>query len=185
MIGVRFCLCLATTLLLLGAGLCSGAGMAPAADDPCAGFSWNVTHERTLFATQAQSAKAGTDPASAPLIAVGRLYELTLAPQEQIHFPVAPGRKARTDRASAGLVSFHIEAAGLYRVSADQPLWIDVASGAEVIHSVDSQGAHGCNAPHKVVQFMLPARGKLILQLSSADGSHVRVAVTAAPATAH
>src|SRR5689334_5466483 len=53
------------------------------ADDPCAGFTWDVAHERALFASAAQTLNAGRDAATAPAIETDRLYELTLAPNEQ------------------------------------------------------------------------------------------------------
>ena len=49
-----------------------------------------------------------------------------------------------------------------------------------LIGSSDFAGQHGCDAPHKVLQYELQA-GTFVLQLSGASADHVRVAVTRAP----
>ncbi len=166
----------------LAALMLSGATIAMAADDPCAGFRWNVTAERALFAKAAQALSAGHDTASAPLMKAETLYELSLTPQDGVKFAARPGKKALTDGAFAGLVHFKVPAAGTYRVSLDQAFWIDVVGHDELIASTDFTGASGCNAPHKIVQYTLPAGEDLLLQLSGAPKDRVRVTVTAAPA---
>jgi hypothetical protein len=42
----------------------------------CAAFSWNVEHERTLFAQQAQVLAAGQTATATPALAIDRLYQL-------------------------------------------------------------------------------------------------------------
>jgi hypothetical protein len=44
----------------------------------------------------------------------------------------------------------------------------------------DHEGQHECSAPRKVVQFQLPA-GDLLVQLSAAMSSTVRLTITPAP----
>jgi hypothetical protein len=82
---------------------------------------------------------------------------------------------------SYGLVRLRLATAGLYRISGDQPFWIDVVAGGELAQSTSYQGAAGCNAPHKIVQFTLPAGQVLVLQVSGSGSAHARLAVTAAP----
>jgi hypothetical protein len=165
---------IALTLMLL-------ASAASLADDPCSGFSWNVTHERAVFSSTALNAKAGADAASAPAITANHLYDLTLAPQSQVHFQVPPGKPSKVDSPYAGLLHLKLKTQGLYRISADQPFWIDVVGGEELIRSESFQGAAGCNAPHKIVQFTLPAGQELTVQVSGAGSAHARIAVTPAP----
>ena len=54
------------------------ASLASAQEDPCAKFSWNIEHERALFATSPQAVAAGHDAASAPQLEPNRLYQLQL-----------------------------------------------------------------------------------------------------------
>jgi hypothetical protein len=172
---------IAAILLLTATGAGhTGAFAGASAEDPCAGFTWNVSRERTLFAGRPESVKSGVEPASAPLLSTDHLYDLELAPQAQIHYPVAPA-KAASDGAFGGLARLRVVAPGLYRVSLDEPFWVDVESGGQVIKAADHQGRHGCNSPHKVVQFSLPAKQDLTIELSGTYGAHARITITRTP----
>jgi hypothetical protein len=127
-----------------------------------------------------QKLAAGASPADAPAIALDRLYELALPPNSQVHFAATPGRSGSTE-AHAGLATLSLPSAGVYRVALDQPIWVDVIAHGAAIPSRDFQGRHGCRAPHKVVEFELPAGTPLTLQFSAADAASVRVAVLRAP----
>jgi hypothetical protein len=161
-----------------------GSGAAICADDPCAGFTWNVSHERALFATAAQRIAAGRDAASAPRVSADRLYELTLTEQDKVQFSAAPGKKPRGEKPYAGMVRLRLSAAALYRFSIDQGAWLDVIASDQPITSADFQGRSGCEAPHKIVQFLLPAGRDVIVQLSGAEGPQARLTVTPVPDTA-
>lgn len=162
--------------------LLSGAGGVAAAQDPCAGFKWDVAAERALFAKSPEAVTAGKDAPSAPAVQVARLYELALAPQDAVKFAVPPGKKGLADGAFAGLVHFKVPAAGAYRVSLDHGFWIDVVARGELVSSTDFTGAHGCNGPQKIVQYTLPAGDDLVLQLSGATKDRVRFTLTPVPA---
>jgi hypothetical protein len=175
-------------LVLSAAGLITS--IAHAADDPCSAFKWNVTEERAVFAQKPQSAVAGRDASSAPVVKTKTLYDLALAPQDSVKFVVPPGKKALPDGAFAGVLLFRVPSAGAYRVSLiNQGFWVDVVGHQQLIDSTDFTGAHDCSAPRKIVQYDLPAGEDLVLQLSGAAKDHVLVAVTpaaaAAPAPAH
>lgn len=152
-------------------------------DDPCGQFSWDVRHERTLFAQPGEALASGATSAEAPTIASERLYRLSLHPQPQVHFAAPPGRQKFAEGAHAGMVRLTLEQAGLYRVSLDQPAWVDVLSGSTPLASHDFQARNGCRAPHKIVQFALPAHAALLLQFSAAAQDALAISVTrAAPA---
>jgi hypothetical protein len=168
-----------TLVIVTLLGLCSAAARA---DDPCAAFKWNVAEERALFAGKAQALAAAKDTDGAPGLAVGRLYDISLLPQATLALRAPAGPKSRFEGAYAGFAHLDIAAAGTYRVSLDQPGWIDVVGEHGVIAASDFAGQHGCSAPHKVVQFELPA-GSLLLQLTGITGSHVALTLTRAPAT--
>jgi len=154
---------------------------AAAEDDPCGQFSWEVRQERALFAQPAATLVSGLDAAEAPLLEPGRLYRLSLHPQPQVHFAAAPGRQKFAAGAHAGMVKLTLEQAGMYRVSLDQPAWIDVLSGSMPLASQDFQARSGCHAPHKIVEFALPAHTALVLQFSAAAQDALAITLTRAP----
>ncbi len=165
------------------AALLVGIAATPArADDPCAGFKWDVSKERALFAApvQPQAQPAGRDGTAAPVVVPDRLYVLRLAPLDQVNFSVPPGKTAQGASSFAGLVELKIPAAGTYRIAIDLPLWIDVATNGKLVPAKDYQAQHGCDAPRKVVEFDLDGRERLLLQFSGADRQTVRVTVTRA-----
>lgn len=164
--------------VLLALGTVPGTVLAA---DPCDGFTWNVRQERALFAGQARKLAAGTAVASSPSVVMGQLYELQLVPQEQVVFAAAPQKKMVTDGSHAGLARIEIDTAGTYRVSANAEVWLDVASDGKLIPSRDFRGQRGCDAPHKVVEFVLPRAGQYTLQFSVAASPGVFVTVTPAP----
>jgi hypothetical protein len=155
-------------------------------DDPCAGFSWNVARERALFAAAPQSITAGRELKSTPLLTPDRLYELQLGEQGEVSMLMAPGRKSVGDAGYhgqaryAGLARLQLPRAGSYRISIDQPAWIDVLADGKMLDSSGFQGRPGCVAPHKIVQFTLPAGPQLVLQFSSASIPRLRVTITQA-----
>jgi hypothetical protein len=150
------------------------------AADPCDGFSWNVAHERALFATPAAAVTAASAAGPAPTLAVDKLYDITLTPQDKVSFVLAPAKKALADGAFAGMVTLHIPSAGKYRVAMSEGFWIDVIADGKFAPTDDFTGAHDCRAPRKIVQYPLPA-GDLTLQFSNTNSASVRVTVTAAP----
>jgi hypothetical protein len=143
----------ARLLALLALGLAARCALAD--EDPCARFSWNIAHERALFATAPVSLAAGRDASSTP-----------------------PGKKTSIEGAHAGLARLRLQQPGVYRVSVDRAAWIDVVADGSMIESADFQGRPGCLAPHKIVQYSLPAGRKLVLQLSAAAGLRLRLAIT-------
>lgn len=170
---------------LAGVVLLAASGVAPAAgsSDPCTHFVWNVTRELALFASTPVDLHAGKDRASAPRLAPDRLYQLALTPQDQVSFPLAPGKKALADGAYAGLARVTIHHTGLYRVALDTPFWIDVIAHGRLLASTDFTGNHQCHRPRslrKLVEFRIPA-GQVLLQLSGGPWKQVRLTVTRSP----
>jgi hypothetical protein len=150
------------------------------AADPCDGFTWNVAHERAIFASAATPVTAANAAGPAPSLDVDKLYDITLTPQDKVSFVLAPAKKVLADGAFAGMVKLHIPSAGKYRVSMSEGFWIDVIADGKFAPTDDFTGAHECRAPRKIVQYPLPA-GDLVLQFSNTNSATVRVTVTAAP----
>jgi hypothetical protein len=131
-----------------------------------------------------QPATAAVKPAGAALIEIERLYELKLAPQASVTYVLAPGKPTLDDSAQGGLVQFRADKGGVYRISMTSGHWIDVVADGKFIKSRDFQGARGCERPHKIVEFDLPADTTFTLQFSGAAASTVQMTITAVPAPA-
>jgi hypothetical protein len=145
--------------------------------DPCSGYKWDVTAERALFAASPKSVAAGKDRASAAHAVANQLFTVALHPLNEVSFPVTPGR-APPSGSFAGLIALTVPVPGKYRISVDAPMWIDVAGGAILAPVLDYEGLHECSAPRKVVVFDLQGGPDWTLELSAADRSTVRLAVT-------
>jgi hypothetical protein len=167
-------------VLVVTAWLVSTAPATSAAADSCDAFTWNVAHERSLFASSPNRLSAGKDASSAPPAIIDRLYELLLSPDTEVHLPVTPGRKSGGQATSAGVVRLQVVRPGLYRVSLSEGDWIEIVHEGAPLPSGDHEGQHGCSAPRKVVQFQLPA-GEVLMQLSGAMSASVRLTITSAP----
>jgi hypothetical protein len=154
------------------------SGAACAQEDPCAGYSWNIAHERALFSAVARSAVLATTNTNAPVLGADQLIDLVLSPQSQVHFAVLPERSESADGRYAGLARLSIAQPGDYRLALDQAAWIDVIARGHAIPSTAHQGQAQCNAPRKIVLFRLPAGEELLIQLSGAPQPHLRLTVT-------
>jgi hypothetical protein len=154
------------------------AAPARAQQDPCAAFTWNVSHERALFAGHVQAAAMGASRLDAPLLDPDRLYELQLNALAQVQFTVPPGKSKGGNGPYAGLARVRVPIAGTWRIALDQPAWIDVVAAGQAIASSDYQGRADCHAPHKIVQFPLPANQELVIQLSGTPQATVRLTIT-------
>lgn len=150
------------------------------AADPCDGSTWNVAHERAVFATPPATITAANAAGPSPTLALDKLYDVALTPQDKVSFVLAPAKKALADGAYAGMVTLHIPATGKYRVSMSDGFWIDVIADGKFLPTDDFTGMRACRSPRKIVQFMLPA-GDLTLQFANTNSPSVQVTVTAAP----
>jgi hypothetical protein len=151
------------------------------ADDPCAGFSWDVHHERELFGKEPLDLASGRTAEDAPALTPDRLYELELRAQPEVTFAVPPSRTWPSEATYAGLARLTVETAGVYRIALDQPAWVDVLVSRVVLPIRDFQGRPGCSAPHKVVEFALPAGKAVILEFSASVTPSIKVTVSRSP----
>jgi hypothetical protein len=178
------------TILLSGCLIlaASVAGMAPALADEtegCSHFTWDVSHELAVMKQTPKPITAAIKPGSGtPLLQVDTLYEVKLAPQGSVTYSAKPAKPTLDDSAQGGLVRFHVEQSGLYRISITSGHWIDVIEGEQFVKSKDFQGSRGCARPHKIVAFDLPAHKELILQFSGSTDPTVTLAITPVPAGA-
>jgi hypothetical protein len=154
------------------------------AEDPCTAFTWDVHHERALFATPGEALAGARTSAGAPALKVERLYNLTLAKRAELSFTTKPATAAAGDSDYGALLHLTVPEAGTWRISLESKLWVDVLADGVAIASSDFQGRPGCSAPHKIVEFVLPAGKVLTVQLSGAAAPTVKLSVTRTAARA-
>ena len=156
-----------------------------AAEDPCAAFSWDVHHERELFREQPVDIASGRAFADAPVVTPDRLYELELRAQPEVSFAAPPSRTWPMEASYAGMARLTVDSAGVYRFALDQPAWVDVVVNGAVLKSLDFQGRPGCSAPHKIVEFALPAGKSMLLEFSASVTPSIKVTVSRSPTQPH
>lgn len=148
----------------------------------CDAFTWDVSRELSLMATPAETVEAGAGPDTLATLALDRHYTLRLPPQRDVALAVQPGKPSNDDNARAGIVRFRVPSDGAYRVAISTRHWIDVVDAGKVVPSRDFQGRRGCEAIHKVVEFVLRGDRAVLLQLIGSADSDVGVVIAAAPA---
>jgi molybdate transport system substrate-binding protein len=170
-----------------GFALIATAGQAASAadTDPCTRFTWDVSRERAVMKQTPQAVAAAVKPsADVPQIEPEKLYAVKLAGQSTVTFVANPSKSTLNDGTHAGFVRFRVEKAGRYRVSISSGHWIDIVDGTQLVSSTGFQGQHGCERPHKLVEYELPADRDLTLQFSGSTDAQVIVAITAVNAPA-
>lgn len=179
--GKRTALALRLLAVVAGVSLLGVGGGGNYEDRACGNFSWNVDHERALFRGAPLKLTAAQDAATAPELQPDRLYALALNRQEEVHLLMPPGGKKKpSDTPFAGLVHLQVPSAGLYRIALGRSAWVDVLSEQHTIAASDFTHSPVCYAPHKVVEFTLPA-GELVLELTGATSQRIELTLTRAP----
>jgi hypothetical protein len=164
---------------VLNAALMTISAHAASDADPCAGYKWDVSKERSLFASTAQPLLAGANAATPATLEPNRLYALQLKRAGDVTFPAAPGKGSPNEGTYAGVLMLEAPP-GKYRISIDQAVWVDILSGGKLLVPADYEGVHGCSAPRKIVVFVLERHDRWIVQLSASDQAMVRLSVTRA-----
>jgi hypothetical protein len=155
------------------------AGAAAACQAP----GWDMSRELKTFGVSPRTLAAGIGSRGAPLLRVDTLYALRLRPQGEVQFSEPPGRAVRAATPMAGIVQFRARTSGVYRVTLDSPLWIDVVTGEGTLAPTDYTGWHDCSAFRKSVDYSLKAGHALTLQFSDAATDLVKVTIE--PTTGH
>lgn len=158
----------------------------------CDAVAKGLALEAALIAGETQEMTAATTPGISgsrdagathvvkpPVLVPGEAYALALAPLASIGFVVAPERAARGSAPTGGMALLRLPEGGRFRISLSTPHWLDVVQDGRIVKSSEFQGHLGCNPLHKVVEYEL-APGDYVLQLSGADETQARVAITRA-----
>ena len=171
------------TMLLTAALLLSTSATVLVADHQhaagdCAHFSWNMTREFELLraAPVALTALAGAEP-EARLAPLEQRLDLRLLPSKQVKLQVAPRREPAPD-SFAGLLKLRVKAAGTYRVSASQRLWIEVVGPAGAVKSSKFAMEAACESLRKSVAFPLEPETDYWIELSGSSTSDPVVLIT-------
>src|SRR5271170_5078621 len=154
----------ACVLMLWLSLVVGGELQACAAAGSCDSYTWDVSRERALFATIPTVVVASTEMKGAPRIRGGQLYELHLSPLPQIG--ILPGDASRPVK-YAGLASVEIATSGTYHVALDNDAWVGTVSGIAANIPRGFEGAVGCTAPRKLVDFELSAGKIYTVQISA------------------
>jgi hypothetical protein len=125
---------------------------------------------------------AGGTSAGAPRIMPGQAYEVTLLPQEQVHLPLPPAQDRGGAGRSAGVLSLGNLPRGRWRVSTDNPVWLDLAASGQSIPSSDFEMKMECPTILKSVVFAVPGNAPVLLQVNGATKQSVRLLITPAEA---
>jgi hypothetical protein len=110
-----------------------------------------------------------------------QLYTVTLSPRASVAFAHAPGKTVGDEATgTAGLLLFRPTQAGLYRITLDAGMWLDVVNAGQLVDSNGFRGRQPCGPIHKSVEWSLPAATDLIVQISGPATEPVRMTITSA-----
>jgi hypothetical protein len=155
----------------------------PAMPGGCDAFTWDVSHELDVLDKPAKAVVASTDGKKPTHLELDQHYSVKLAPQDSVKFTAKPGKPSPVAGAQAGVLSFHAQKAGRYRVSITTSHWFDLVDGGLFVVSSDFQAQRGCEKVHKIVQFELSGNRDFVLQFSGGTQPNLDVAITQVPKT--
>ena len=148
-----------------------------APDTSCQAPEWDMGREVSAFGTTAEAAATAHARVKPPTLRLGRLYALTLFPQNEVEFIQPPAQGHGSARLFGGVVRFPVATSGSYRVTVDAPLWIDVATVGGIIAPSGFIGWHECPLYRKSVEYDLRAGQLLMLQLSGAPTAVTQITI--------
>ena len=165
--------------LAVGLIVASAASPAFAADnaDPCSSFSWPMTAERTLLAaaTHTQVKDGGFIERAAPLS-----FALALVPDKDANFALVPQKAPSPSGYGASIGVDAPPAEGDYLITLSSEGWIDLIQNGASVASTAHSSAMNCPGMRKSVKFHLAAGAPRTIQISSAPGPGIDVAITPA-----
>ncbi|MEJ0027854.1 MAG: hypothetical protein WDN01_17655 [Rhizomicrobium sp.] len=145
------------------------------ADPACGKLAWPLEHERALLNGTLDAFASGATRKAMPPRAIGVL----LVPSDKAALPYPAGKPADAAKFS-GYFTVPVTTAGDYLVSASSEGWIDAVQDGVVVASTAHTGDSDCPGLRKSVRFTLAAK-PVTLEISSAPGSTIAIAITPAP----
>lgn len=145
----------------------------------CQASGWDMSRELKAFGRPPQSEAAGSSVSNMPLLRLDTLYGLRLRTQSEVEFVQPPGKAPNGPTPMGGIIRFKVPTRGVYRVTLDSPLWIDVVTATGIIAPSAYTGWHECTVFRKSVDYTLEAGQTVALQFSGAATDLVKVTIEA------
>lgn len=164
--------------LLLTALLLSSPAAAQMAD--CTPSNANLPHDLMAWAAPAQPLTAGLAAATAPDLPVETHMNLRLHPPADVSLARPPEQQRTPEAPHAGLLRLRIEQAGVWRVSAARPVWVDLLLDGKPMATSNFGEMAPCTSIRKVLEFPLQP-GDYLLQLSGNPGPDLELMVSLKP----
>lgn len=143
----------------------------------CANFLTDVTRDMALWAQPATAIAASATSGAAASAPLEKRLRIALKPHPDVRFAAAPEQMRGAPDTFSGLVAITTGAAGAYRLSASNGLWLDVVGPAGLIPSRTFEMQTKCDRIFKTVTYDLPANARLIVQLNGAAAPTVDLLV--------
>ena len=143
----------------------------------CQSPGWDMGGEISAFKSTAENVASGSAVGALPPLESGVLYVLKLRRQTEVAYLQVSNKKSLVQSPLGGMTSFAVDKPGLYRITVDSPLWIDVVGPAGTIAPSAFMGWHDCRLFRKSVEYTLPGPETYVLQLSEATPELVRVVI--------
>jgi len=150
----------------------------------CGDYTADLHSEMKLMSAQLTSVTAGSGAADAPEIKPGVAYSVRLLPQQQVHFALPPGQNRGGAGRSAGVLSLSDLPAGSWRISTDNPVWLDLVPSGQIVDSSAFEMKMACTTILKTVLYTVRGKGPVLIQVNGATQRTVRLLVTAVAAPA-
>lgn len=174
-------------MILLAASLGWAAASTASAGEParpmtemhgdCANYLTDLRPDMALWAQPVEAIVASSAPATAAAAPLETRLRIALKPHPEVRFPAAPEQMRGAPDKFSGLIAITTGAAGAYRVSAGNGLWLDVVGPAGLIPSRTFEMQTKCDRIFKTVTYHLPANARLIVQLNGGAGPEVDLLV--------
>ena len=148
--------------------------------DACQAPGWDTHAELALFGGEAAGTGAGGSVDTAPMLELNRLYNLKLYLAGEVRFAQDPPKAKVAEGSRGGVIRFAVPARGIYRITVDVPVWIDVVSATDgVVNPLDFRGWHACENFRKSLQYALNSQQTVTLQISGAQVDGIKIVIRA------
>ncbi len=152
---------------------------APArAGDDCAAIGWSVKKEQGWFADKQLPKRAS---GGARLRRIDRAVDLELKPLKQALFFLPPVKKPKSGTYAGTIAFFGVPRPGVYQVTLSQVADVDVFENGMRIKPINLADASHCSDARVSGRYALQTGDLVLVQISNAASSSIKVAFELAP----